>query len=391
MHDFDRKIALAPVLALTPRIFSNPASFEQLTAISRHPVISQHVTHLFYESDVLDRYESQDNWERNLVSERNRVKSPINSGEGDREYLVYQREFVKIDRPRHQLPREAMDRCYAQYQRLFTLQEQLRDQDYGTSIISEALSHLPKLTSISTSFTPCPHECYRYLVGQFRLCLQRPFGDLGHGQPRGTSQLRSLLLGYGQPRGTSQLRSLLLGYYNAGTQLTRLELGDINWQFLRNESEENMRMMKQSLRHLRELDLNLTTEYDVYDDEIGMEISECREYLTNNALYDFIKAAPMLEDLSVSFQHNYPMGCTTELKHIVSDHHWTNLRRANFENILASQADFANFCSHHASTETSQTQKYRATPPRQMDTNPGEHAKDTKLGHCRVWRTSLLR
>lgn len=128
-----------------------------------------------------------------------------------------------------------------------TLQEQLRDQDYGVFIISEALSHVPKLTSISTSFTLNPEEHHRYLVGQWRTWLRRPFDNLG----------------YGQPRGTSQLRSLLLGYYTAGTQLTRLELGDINWQFLQNESEENIRMMNWSLRHLRELNLNITLEYDV--------------------------------------------------------------------------------------------------------------------------------
>ena len=108
-------------------------------------------------------------------------------------------------------------------------------------------------------------------------------------------------------------------------------------------------MIKQSLRLLLELDLNNTTEYDVYDYEIGMGIPQCRRYLTNNTLHDFIKAAPMLESLSVSFESS-PTDCRTELKHIISDHHFTNLRQVHFKNILATQADFATFCSHHAST-----------------------------------------
>ena len=108
-------------------------------------------------------------------------------------------------------------------------------------------------------------------------------------------------------------------------------------------------MIKQSLRHLHELDLNITTEYDVYDYEIGMEIPQCRRYLTNNILYDFIKAAPMLKSLSVSFE-SFPTDYSAELKYIISDHHWTNLRRVYFENILTTQADFTTFCSHHAST-----------------------------------------
>ena len=302
LHIFDRKTAWAAGLALTPGIYSHPDSFEQLAAISRHPVISQHVTHLIYDSDILDRYESRDEWERNLTG-------------------AY-------------LPRKTIDRLYAQYHRLFTLQEQLREKDYGVSIISEALSHLPKLTSISTSFAENPEEHYRYLPGQLRRWLERPVDNFG----------------YGQPRGTLQLRSLLLGYYTSGTQLTRLELGDINWQFLRNESEENMRMMKQSLRHLHKLDLVISTEYDVCDHvyDIETEILECREYL-NNALCNFIKAAPMLESLSVWFEVE-PTDCRTELKHIVSDNHWTNLRWVDFGNIRATQADFVNFCSQHAST-----------------------------------------
>ena len=131
---------------------------------------------------------------------------------------------------------------------------------------------------------------------------------------------------------------------------TRLKLGDINWQFLRSESEENMRMMKQSLRHLHELDLNITSEYDVCDNnyDFRIEFPGRREHL-DNALYNFIKAAPMLESLSVSFE-NDPIDYKPELKRIASDHHWKNLGRVSFENICASQADFANFCSHHAST-----------------------------------------
>ena len=290
--------------------------------------------HLIYESEVLDRYESQDHWECKLVGEYVRVKPPAYPGASDREYLASRYEWSMGDPTPHQLPRETMDRVYAQYERLFILQEQLRDQDYGVSMISEALSHLPKLTSISTSFTPNPEEHHRYLVGQWRTWLQRPFDNLGHGQPRGASQLRSLLL----------------GVYTAETQLTRLELGDINWQFLQNESEENMRMMKRSLRHLRELNLNITLEYDVCDQvyDTRTEFSGPREHL-NNALYNFTNAAPMLEGLSVSININ-PLDCVTELKHIVSDYHWKNLRRVHFEEICATQADFAIFFSHHAST-----------------------------------------
>ena len=286
---------------------------------------------------MLDRYESQDDWEDNVVGEYVKVERPA-PGASAREHMAWNDYIVEYPPP-HQLPDETLDRVYAQYQRLFTLQEQLRDQDYGSSVISEALSHLPELTTISTSFTPGPKKDYRYLVGQSRTWLYRPFDNSD--QPRGS----------GQPRGISQLHSLLLGCYTAETQLTRLELGDINWQFVRDKSEEKTRMMKRSLRHLRELSLNITSEYDVCDDvykDKTREFPGRRDHI-DNALHIFIKAAPMLECLSVSFEYNRKE-YKTELKDVVSDHHWKNLGRVSFENIRATQADFANFCSRHAST-----------------------------------------
>lgn len=68
----------------------------------------------------------------------------------------------------------------------------------------------------------------------------------------------------------------------------------------------------------------------------------------NSELYNFTNAAPMLESLSVSIKIG-PLDCVTELKHIVFDHHWTNLRRVHFD-IFATQADFAIFSSRHAPT-----------------------------------------
>ena len=145
------------------------------------------MTRLIYESAVLDRYESQDDWERNLVGEYDMVKPPADPGASDREYTASRFEWFMGGPPPHQLPRETKDRDYARYQRQFTLQGQVREQDYGASTASEALCHLPRLTSISTYFNPNSQEDYLYLIGQLRTWLQGPFDNLGYGQPRGTS------------------------------------------------------------------------------------------------------------------------------------------------------------------------------------------------------------
>ena len=86
-------------------------------------------------------------------------------------------------------------------------------------------------------------------------------------------------------------------------------------------------MVKRSLRHLRELNLNVTIGYDVYDEFYGIQIAvpRRRDHL-DSALYNLIKAAPMLGSLLVSFEIHSTV-YKSEPKHIVSDHHWTNLRR----------------------------------------------------------------
>ena len=198
------------------------------------------------------------------------------------------------------------DQGYIEYQRLFAAQEELRELDCGATIISEAFTRLPKLNSIVTA-----------------IC-------------------------YGQPIASPQLRSLLAGSNHAEKQLTKLIIGDVSWRFLQDRAE-NMNMMKQSLRHLRTLSLKLSTGYDPATDQLGAEIPECRNYFANNALVDFIRAAPRLESLSIRFDWD-TVEYATELKHVVHDHTWSNLRSVVFEKIDITQQDFASFLGRHAST-----------------------------------------
>lgn len=323
------------VLTLITRIVSHPDSFERLVAISRHPVISQHVTHLFYQPDALDLCECREDWQVGVSKRYLPVKPPTNPdpGASEREYRAYNRACVKFAQdPGHQLQRHEMDQGYIEYQRLFAAQEQLRKQDYGAPILLDVFSRLPKLVSIFTSLGCNLIFSSPYLMANFKAGLRRPYGDIGHGQPTGVPQLRSLLL----------------GSHHAGRQLTRLFIGDVNWQFLR-EGADNISMMKQSLHHLRMLELTISTGYDFDEGEPGPEIPECRQFLRNKALCNFLKAAPELEVLAIAFDC-YTQDCATELKHIVHDHTWAKLKRVEFAKIDATEADFANFFSRHSST-----------------------------------------
>ena len=200
---------------LTSIISSHPDSFERLAAISRHPVISQHVTHLFYEPDALAVYEPQRDWNADILSCDLPIKAPAVPAYGavNREYLAYQCARVKhAQDPCLQLRRDERDRGYIEYQRLFSAQDQLRKQDFGALVFLDAFSRLPKLVSISTSLGGNPMPGSPYLLAKFKAGLLHPYGDLVQCHPTGVPQMRSLLL----------------GSHHAGRQLTKLIIGDNN-------------------------------------------------------------------------------------------------------------------------------------------------------------------
>ena len=180
---------------------------------------------------------------------------------------------------------------------------------------------------MSLGYNPVPHTSY--LINAFRASLQCPSGDLGHGLPTGVPQLYSLLR----------------ASHEAGRQLTSLVVGDVNWQFLR-VVRKCKKAVKQSLRQVRVLDLSISTYNDFDKVRHDPKIQECRKCLANKALCDLIKATPDLEDLSIA----YDLNAIAELKYVVGDHHWPKLRRVSFQRIAATHADFASFCTRHAST-----------------------------------------
>lgn len=293
------------------------------------------MTRLFYEPDALVSYECQADWEFDINPRAFTVEVPArpDAGASKRDYRAYNRACLKYDQdPRHQLRRDILDKGYTEYKRLFAAQEQLRSQEYGLSVICDAFSRLPKLRSIVMSLSGYPVPYTSYLRNKFKAGLRCPCGDLDHGLPAGVPQLYSLLR----------------ASHEGGRQLTRLVIGDISWRFLQDVTKCK-NMAKHSLRQIRTLDLCISPDNDLNEYEDGSEGVECREYLANSALCDFIKAAPDLESLSIAFDGN-TRARGTELKYIIGDHHWPKLKRVKFEDIDATHADFASFCTRHAST-----------------------------------------
>ena len=313
-------------------ISNNPDSLERLAAIFRHPVISQYVMSLFYEPDALLFYESRKD---GVIAPGSSIEVPIrpDRGASERDFRAYYRACSKYTQdPRHKLRRLRMDHGYVEYRRLFPAQEQLQSPEYGLSAISDAFSRLPELCSIVTPIHLGPGPSTLYLIKEFKVRLQCPNGDLAQSLPARA------------PR----LYSLLLASHDAGRQLTSLVIRDIDWRCLQ-DVPKCKDVQKESLRQIRILDLSISIGNEFDENENGPEILACREYLANNAICDFIKAAPHLESLSVMLWTN-TAAYVTKLKNIVDDHYWPKLKSITFAMIDATYADLASFCTRHAAT-----------------------------------------
>ena len=326
-----------PWLLQEVHLIFKPDSFERLLAISRHPVISRYVTSLFYEPDTLQKYYTQEEWESDIIGEgwmSNMPAVPM-PGASEREHRAYRRDCKRLmQQPNHTYSNDELSAGYTTYMKLYEEQEELRREGYGAKALADAMSWFPNLADVCMSMGCNIVTRSDHVKRAFSAGLHIPSGD--HYSIDGPGP------------GVSQTRSILLGAHQAGVQLKQLQLGDVDWKFFQ-AIKCDMEKMKQSLRSLRILELVISTGYDEDEDEIGVEIPECREYLENNSLCGFIEAAPDLEILSLSFDWFEPC-CPAELKQVVRSTTWPCLRSVSFENLDVDEEDWIAFFDRHCSS-----------------------------------------
>ena len=108
--------------------------------------------------------------------------------------------------------------------------------------------------------------------------------------------------------------------------------------------------MKTALRHLTTFELVISTGMDESGNEIGVEIPNCRRYLSKNTkLAEFLAAAPNLKDLAIGFDWFEPY-CPAELKQVFGSTTWPCLESVALENIDAASENLNRFLEQHAST-----------------------------------------
>lgn len=319
-----------------------PSSFAHLRLISEHPVLSQHVHTLFYEADSLEDVDSMKEWKKNIIvpdwfnSVDHKLMPPPPPDASKREKRAYRRHMEKVrEAPRYIYSARQLKNAYEEYRHFVWCQNYMRQYDYNSEMIREAMAKLPKLKTIELSLLCCLRNGRsRKLGNAFAKGLSMAYGEQGHGEPCGVGQLRSLLVGAS----------------DAGLEIETLRCGSVQWQFFA-ERDSVFDKLKHAVRCLRTLEFYITTrcDEDLDSEELrDEEITLCAGYLEETGrLHDFITSAPQLENLTVHFDCDSPMP-SANLSDLVGHFTWHSLRLASFNMISTTEEELMDFYQRHA-------------------------------------------
>ena len=319
--------AASPYLRHKPRLVFKQDSFNRLLDLSKHPFFSKFVKSLVYEPNTLKKPD-RGTWERD---------NPLLPDTDGLPYLP-RPDATKRDMREYQKPlsKERMDEAWSMYEKFYQEQANLREREYGFGELREAISNFPNLRKVSMSFG--------YALGF----------EEGYTTDDNTNPYLPALPAaradewYPDPCGVPQMRSLVLAIHEANIQLKSLRIGEVNWRFLALDSTI-IDKMKEVLAPLEQFELHISTGYGEEDDEIGIEIPECRDFLHNNSLHNFVSAASRVEDLYIGFDWSEPYS-PADFSNIFQSTKWPFLRVLTLESIETSEEIWLSFLKRHAST-----------------------------------------
>lgn len=334
--------------AATPLLFSNvvlyftQASFARLIAISKHPTLSEFVKEIIYIPNALDNARSRKSWESSLpIHGRARdLQDPPIPSATEREWRVWRRDLKRSYDPPNPYTKKEMDTAWEVYKRMLSEQDELRAAGYGLREFTEAFARFPRLVDVRMN-----HGWALWPGGMGPEGPERknPFAAAfanGGGDHR-----------HEHPAGVYQFRSLIAALHRTGRPLRCLQAGDISWKLLK-QDEATMQKIKDMLKPLRDLALVISLGYT--ENDIGVEIPECRAWIykndTNkNKLYDLLTSAPELTALDLTFDWNEPYAPIT-FKQIFQTYTWPSLHDLCLENIDAAHQDWLAFFERHSPT-----------------------------------------
>lgn len=334
-----RNVAEVGIQYIVPTIYVRlkKESYDRLSTIAEHPVISQFVHAICYETDVLtemdrDRFES-------LMKLPGQPK-PIRSDDSSRARRVINREATKntLLSTNGFGPRN-MDGAFSVYEKYIADQQAVLKLKALPAQVTTAMKRLPGVTVLRTnSESTIAHfsEDMRAISG-----APGPFflSDVDD-EPDEPDQPCAAHLA---------CLSSLLGAGNASLKLEVLSCAPFDWRIL-GQTDEDFLITKKSLRYLRELEIEVRppeVDQETMEPYDSGEEDEFEVHVENKRLVDFVTSAAELRLLSIDF-----LGDSIEvyLGQAVGDFHWAALETVRLGRMATTEDEIVAFCGRHSAT-----------------------------------------
>ncbi len=363
-------------IATTVTLTLKEDSFDRLLEIAHHPVISKYVYSLNYEHDFLVIF-SQNEWKENITTPEvmalyhpaGRLRAPrapeIN--DSPRAWRAFNRE-CHVFKVENKYGKKRLDQAFSTYQKLCAEQGHAARSDFFSKKLTDALQDLPNLKSI---YMPAQHgnfsryqmEVARFLDGALyaqnmhqwecpavnrsillavdqairaRQNRNNRVVGLGHEVVSRASNLRSsnesdddtansyqvsTSPGSGIPNGGCSGGNKSGDNVKGVLRIKHFSSESFDWRLLL-EDDEIFTAMKRGIHHLTKLRISFLRIY------IHSEALEC---LRRERLYEFVKSAPILEELDISFPgYQYR---TINLTNVVGSFRWESLTTIHFHHL----------------------------------------------------------
>ena len=325
----------SPFLLHKPTVIFKKDSLDRLINISEHSYFSKLVTGVTFEPNTLE-HKSRQEWENEIPTPRvlddKPSKPPI--GATEREVRVFRRSQAKLRNAKYRYSRARLNKAWGAFEDICQEQEELRRTGYGTLEFKKAFGNFPNLKEI------CMNHGWALWIGPMYTDDEKRNPYAQALTPAGEDNWRL------HPSGEPQFLALVLAVHDAELKLQTLRIGSVSWQFLMLEGELSDKM-RDIMVSLKRFEVHISTGYDFGDDNIGIEIPECRDDLDEtSSLADLLSAAPKLEDLRIVFDWSEPY-CPADLDTIVHCTTWPFLRVLTLESVETSEEVFLSFFARH--------------------------------------------
>lgn len=312
------------------------ASYNRLSAISRHPVISKHVYGIRYDSDFLEHF----SWE-DFKKWRGTSREPAPSIHGGRSRGPCTRAQLKLEEKREQSEMEKIQAAYRLYQDFLKDQSELEQKGFLSSQVTGAFLQLPNLTRLDTDEIS-NHDRF---VKSLNVIFGRDIDSVTI--PEGCWYWPSGLSYDGMERGFSApiTATLLYGLGRVYSNIEQIVVPHLHWRVFW-QTDIVFAIMKNALCKVH----SIKVRFD--GPKLRGRLAETRDpdfegCLTKKRPFEFLACCCDLTHLDLTWKEDF-FDDPLDLQHFLGDFTWHRLSSVRLGDFCITEAAFVYFAARHS-------------------------------------------